>query len=172
MRSLYWGRFCKVMFYVTLANVLMLHFVLKEISIDPHDLAYIGASMTSISGLILGITYKYQIYKLSDKHKSMVLYSLSMIIILLLIEAILNLRVQILFNHFVLRDTVTHALFKYIIVSSTILQIIISLRGGIDGRKRIRESYINIFNNFSFRSYLYHSIAGGYSKFKKRIGKL
>jgi len=159
MRSLNWGRFCKIMFCITLAHVLILHLIInpriiefllgydKITIIGKSDIAAFGAIIAGASGSVFAFLNVFPKHAISYNAQTKILISLAVVIFMLLIETILNLRVQYLFNNEHLRGSLTHMIFKWVVLTSTISQLIAFIPGGYDGFwNNTNHNYFHWFN--------------------------
>lgn len=163
-----WGRFCKVMFVITLIHVLCVHLILKPNLVDRDSIAYFMAIIMGLSGSIFVFISIFPKHRISHEAHGKLLWSLAGIVFLCLLEACLNLRVQILFNSQELRGSITHMIFKWVVVSSTILQIYFMRRGGLDGLQRIVNDFNDSTINSSLRVYFSKDTTRSNEKLQQR----
>jgi len=150
MASPTWRNLHRAMLLIYIVTIGFTELYFSPINIPRIYLPYAGAFLSGLSAIYL--SFFCNLYPEDITHKRRLLISISTILIMILFisEAIASWYAGYVFNHVDEKHYFLMEIYSPFMLWSTILQSIILITGGIDGRKRISSVVSDWINNSSW----------------------
>ncbi len=164
-----WRNFHKAVATVTFVILLFTYGFFKDLSISVNYIAYFGAMLSGLSGIYIGLIANIMPdIKMNRKDGIILLVAQVMIISTFLLETVVGSYGQIIYNHVDERHYFLMEIYTPFMICSTLLQVLILLKGGIDGGKRIFSYLITYINTHDWGLGNYKNNSSSEEKLQQR----